>query len=605
MSVARLYCAPTPFNAIELPEIDYTQSFDAIYFAHLNHKPNKITREAHTDWRVVDVTFGPVIAAPDGVAAVATVPNTDAANSGNAYFPRLQRYAVGAVDDDTGQESLPSDEASCTNDLTLKRNYNTVSWDAVTGADRYRVYRADLDGGLGYIGETTGTSFQDDNIIPDLTDGPRVGRDPFNIAGNFPSTVFFVEQRLGYARTVNNPNAIYLSRSADLENMDVSRPTQEDDAITFRCVATKVNSINQVVPLNDLLAFTSDGLFKIVGSNTDYLAAAPPPRPKRQNNRGASRLKPVVADDVAFYAPAVGSDIRAANYTFEIDGYKSDNMSIFSPHFFEGFQIVAWAFADEPLSCIWAVRSDGALLCFTWEREQEVWGWTICNTQGRYLDVAVIPEVPPGSNVAEHRVYFVVERVINGVTRRFLERMASAKWETATNACFLDCAFSFQFEEPVTQVSVPVLAGAQVAILADGDVYSSRTVGEDGIVEIPSPSRIWHVGLSYTSLIETLPLVVQSPNGGQNAGKVQQLGEVVLRVVRTRGVKVGRKLSEMFGLKTRSREPLGDPKLELTGDYTAQTPALASQEATIFVQQSNPLPMTVTAIFLDPIQNES
>jgi hypothetical protein len=376
MSVARLYSTATPFNAVELPEIDHTQSFDAIFFAHLNHRPSKLTRDGHTAWSFADVKFGPDIVAPGGVAAVATNPNTDSANTGNAYFPRRQRYVVGAVNDDTGQESLPSVESGCTNDLTLKRNFNTVTWVAVTGADRYRVYRADLDGDFGNIGETTGLSFGDDNIIPDLTDGPRVGRDPFILARDYPSTVFFVEQRLGFARTLNNPNGMYLSRSADLENMDVSRPTQEDDAITIRLVATKVNSINQVVPLSDLLAFTSDGLFKVTGSNTDYLAASPPPRGKRQNNRGASRLKPVIADDVAFYTPAVGSDIRAANYTFEIDGYKSDNMSIFSPHFFEGFQIVAWAFADEPLSCIWAVRSDGALLCFTWEREQEVWGWT-------------------------------------------------------------------------------------------------------------------------------------------------------------------------------------------------------------------------------------
>lgn len=605
MSVARLYAVPTPFNASELSEIDYTQSFDAIFFAHLNHKPNKLTRSGHTAWGFADVSFGPVVPPPGGVSAAASSPNTDEANSGNAYFPRTQRYAVGAVDDDTGQESLPSAEAVCTNDLTLKRNFNTVSWSASDGADRYRVYRADLDGGFGYIGETTGTTFRDDNIIPDLTDGPRVGRNPFTVAGDYPSTVFFVEQRLGYARTLNNPNGMYLSRSADLENMDVSRPGQEDDAITIRLVATKVNSINQVVPLNDLLAFTSDGLFKVMGSNQDYLAATPPPRQRRQNNRGSSRLKPVVADDVAFYTPAVGNDIRAANYTFEIDGYKSDNMSIFSPHFFEGFQIVAWAFADEPLSCIWAVRSDCALLCFTWEREQEVWGWTICTTQGRYLDVGVIPEKAPGSTTAEHRVYFVVERVIDGVTRRFVERMASAKWATAQEACFLDCAFSFDFTDPVTEVFVPTLAGATVAILADGDVYSKRVVAADGRVTIASPSRVWHVGLSYTSLIETLPLVIQSPNGGHNAGKVQQLGNVVLRMVKTRGVKVGRKLGDLFGLKTRTREPLGDPKELLTGDYLAQTEPLASREATIFVEQSNPLPMTVTAIFLDPIQNES
>lgn len=605
MSVARIFKTGSPFNAVELRDVDFVQSFDTILFAHLNHKPNALTRGGHTDWTFADITFGPTIGVPGGIGAVATVPNTDAANSGNAYFPRDQHYAVSAVSDASGQESLPSASATVNNDLTLKRNYNTVTWSAVADADRYRVFKADNDGGFGYIGETTGLTFKDDNITADLTTGPRVGRDPFADPGDYPSTIFFAEQRLGYARTTNNPNGMYLSRSADLENMDISRPGTEDDAITLRLVATKVNSINKVVPLNNLLAFTSDGLFKITGSNTDYLTAVPPPRALRQNGRGASRLTPVVADDVAFYTPAVGSDVRAANYSFEIDGFKSDNLSIFSPHFFEGFDIVAWAFADEPFSCVWAVRNDGALLCFTWEREQEVWGWTICTTAGKYLDVAVVPEKTSTVGQAEHRVYFIVEREIGGVRRRFVERQASAKWTQIEQACYLDCAFTLAFDDPVTRAFVPEFAGTTVTILADGDVYSNRAVDEDGYVKIDSASSIWQVGLPYTSTIETLPLVMQTQQGGYNAGKKQQIGNVLLRLVKTRGVKVGRRLSDMFPLKTRTNEPLGDPKALLTGDYLSSTEPLVSGEATVFVQQSNPLPMTVTGIFLDPVQNEA
>lgn len=600
----RLHKVPSPFNASELADIDVEQSFDTLFFAHLNHKPPKLIREGHTEWSFVDVVFGPLIAAPGSVAAAETDPNQDADNSGNAWFPRTQRYVVAAVDDDTGQVSLPSAEASATNDLTLKRNFNTVTWAAVDGADRYFIYKADNDGGFGFIGETDGLTFKDDNITADLTDGPRVGRDPFSIAGDYPSTVFFFEQRLGYARTLNNPNAMYLSRSADLENMDVSRPLQEDDAITIRLVATKVNSINQVVPMEELLALTSNGLFRIIGANGDYLTASPPPRQRRQNGRGASRLEPVVADSTVFYTPEIGDEVRAIGYRFEVDGYKSDNMSIFSPHFFEGRRIVSWAFADDPLSCVWAVRDDGALLCFTWEQEQEVWGWTICSTQGKYLGVCVIPEVDRSTGRAEHRVYFIVERTIAGVRRRFVERMASAKWEDQEDACYLDCARSFDLEDPATQVFVPHLAGATVTILADGDVYTDRVVDEDGYVTFASPSRRIHVGLSYASTIETMPLVIPSQQTGHSAGKVQQVGQVVLRMVKTRGVRVGRKLDDMLVLKTRTNEPLGQPKALLTGDYLAQTEPLASTEATIFVEQRNPLPMTITAIFLDPIQHE-
>lgn len=603
MGVLRLYKVGSPFNAEELFDMDFEQAVSSIFFAHLNHKPTELVRNGHTDWAFADISFGPSIAAPEGVNAVATVPNTDAGNSGDAYFPRSASYCVAAVDDESGQVSLPSAADSCVNDLSLKRNYNTVTWSAVAGADRYFVYKANLDGGFGWIGETTGLQFTDDNITPDLTDGPRVGRDPFANAGDYPSTIWFDEQRLGLGRTINNPNAMYLSRSADLKNMDISRPLVEDDAITIRLVATKVNAINQVVPLGGLLVFGSNALFKVTGANDDYLTATPPPRQKRQNGRGASRLKAVVIDDVAFYTPAIGDDVRAANYTFEIDGYKSDNMSIYSPQFFEGFDIISWAYAEDPISVVWAVRSDGALLAFTWEREHDVWGWTLCDTQGIYLDVCVIPEVVPGTTIAEHRVYFLVERTINGVRRRFVERMTSAKWEDQLDACYLDCAVSFEYpeDEPVARVFVPHLIGATVDVLHDGNVMLDKIVPADGWLDLASPSYKIHVGLRYTSIVETLPLEVPAPDGGRASGKTKTVGQAVIRVVKSRGMRAGRTLADLKPFKTRRNEPLGQPKNLLTGDYNANMAPVVSLEATVIVEQRNPLPLTLTAIFMDPI----
>src|SRR5436190_1273058 len=84
----------------------------------------------------------------------AELANTDSANSGNAYFPQPASYVVTAVDDVSGQESRASASSSATNDLTLKRNFNSITWTGVTGATRYRVYKADNTQDYGYIGST-------------------------------------------------------------------------------------------------------------------------------------------------------------------------------------------------------------------------------------------------------------------------------------------------------------------------------------------------------------------------------------------------------------------------------------------------------------------
>jgi hypothetical protein len=119
------------------------------------------------------------------------------------------------------------------NDLNLVKNYNEISWSAVTGAERYRVYKAEGNADFGYIGSTDQLTFRDDNIGPDFPMVRRWERRRFPTANDYPSTVAFFQQRLGWARTNNHPNAIYFSRSGEYENMDISRPLKASDALSF------------------------------------------------------------------------------------------------------------------------------------------------------------------------------------------------------------------------------------------------------------------------------------------------------------------------------------------------------------------------------------
>lgn len=594
MSMARVYRAGTPYNASELAEMDYVQSFDVMYLAHLDHPVTKMTRLSHTEWTFAAVTFGPTIAAPTGLGVTATHPNTDAANGGNAYFAQLATYEVTAVNDDTGQESRPSATATGTNDLTLKRNKNSLAWDATTNASRYRVYKSENEQSFGWIGDSETPAFTDDNIAPDLVDGPPEGFNPFTDAGN-PSSLTFFEQRLVAARTKLRPNAIFMSRSADFENMDRSRPLKEDDGIAMAIVAQKVNAVNSLVAIDKLIAMTGDGPFKMVGANGDFISANPPPRALRQSGRGANRLKPLVIDEAVFFRPAIGSEVRTLGFSFEIDGYQSNDISIYSPRLFRGFSIVAWTYSEEPMSVVWTARSDGKMPAFTWQKEQQVWGWTLCETDGAVESLCTIPEN------GEDRTYMVVLRTIGGVERRFLERTASAKWEDVKDSCYLDCAKSYVFDE-LTQIVTGLwhLEGATVDAIADGFTVRGLTV-VDGSIDLGMEALKVTVGLPFEALIETLPLVIQTQSQGSTKAKKQMLGDVVVQVVDTRGIEVGPKLTRMFAPKPRGNEPLDTANRLITGALEASTAPVASGEATLFIRSREPLPMTVTSIFLDPV----
>jgi hypothetical protein len=66
-----------------------------------------------------------------------------------------------------------------------------------------------------------------------------------------------------------------------------------------------------------------------------------------------------------------------------------------------------------------------------------VWGWTLCDTDGLFKRVCAITEQ------GEDRVYFLVERTILGVSKLYVERMASELWQDQKDACYLDCARTF------------------------------------------------------------------------------------------------------------------------------------------------------------------
>lgn len=601
MGVSRVYQAAVPFNGSELSELEYEQTTDTLYLAHLNHAPSKLVREAHASWLWSALTFGPSIDAPGSVSATETVINTDADNDGANYFPQPATYVVTAVNDDTGEESRASTSDSATNDLTLKKNYNTITWDSVTGATRYNVYKADNNQFYGYIGTTEDLTFRDDNIGPALDRAPPLAENPFSGEDNNPSTVALHQQRLLWGRTRAVPNGIWGSRVGvnQLENMDRARPAQADDAFSMAIVSSQVNPVNQLVSTTSLIALTSHAIFTIDGDGSGgVIVGNSPPAARREIGRGSTRLRPLAIDNAIFHTSAVGYAVRAIGYSFELDGNRSNDVSIFSPHLFENFSIVDWAYAAEPRSVIWAVRSDGKLLAFTWEQEQNVWGWTVCETQGLYKSVCVITEQ------GEDRAYFIVEREINGVTKRFVERMASHLTEDVEDCCWLDCSVSGSFETARgTFGGLWHLEGETVSVQADGAVYSGLTV-TNGQVTLPNDltAKKVTIGLPYTVTVETLPFRAVT-NQGSNLGRRQQPGDVVLQVRRTSGIRAGIP-GELFPVR-QVAGLVGDPLQVMDGvTDTISTANRADEDITIVIEQTLALPFELLGIAIEPVVNE-
>lgn len=581
MAVYPLYTAGTPYNSGELAQLDFAQAFGTVYLAHEYYPPSKLVRVDHNDWTYSALTFGPALDAPSSASAVATVPNTDAANSGDGYFPQDYSYIVSAVNSE-GQESRGSSSASATNDTELPRNYTTVSWSAPSGdVSYYRIYKAHETGSYGFIGESESTSFVDDGFQPDYSSAPIKAYNPFDTTGNYPSRTGFWEQRLWFGGTTNSPNGVFASRSADFENMDFSLPQRENDSISFSISTGESNFIEVFMPMDHLLVGTSDNIFSLYGPNDDVLVPSPPPGARRHVGRGVSLPRSLVIGEIGFYQPRIETGVRTIGYTFEIDGYRSNDVTIFAPHLFVDRRIVSWAYQPEPYSVIWAVLDDGDMVAFTWEAEQQVWGWSEMDVGGTVLDVESVPEGD------ESRVYITVERTINGATVRYVEWLESAKWTDYKTTSFLDCSRVFEFATATDTITgLEHLEGETVTVLMDG-FTTTATVSAGGIT-LPRAASQVIVGLPYDILVETLDL--------PDEPRKKITGEIYVELVESFDVFGGRREDELQPFRTRDDDYIGPPVMYTGQPEPVRPDQVVDRQASIILKQSTPYPFTLTGL---------
>lgn len=314
-------------------------------------------------------------------------------------------------------------------------NPHIVNWVAVSGAIEYNVYK-EKNGVYGYLGTAQTTDFDDVGTDPDVTDTPPIERNPFEAAGDYPSVVTYYQQRLGFAATNNEIEKIWFSQAAHFKNFTVSSPIQDDDAITFTMAGRQVNQVKHMIDIGKLIVFTTGGEWSIEGGSNGVLLPGEI-NPKQYSYNGASSLAPIVIGSNALYVQGRGSVVRDFAFDFEVDGYRGNDLTIFSAHLFDDYQIVDWAYQQIPHSILWAVRDDGVLLGLTFVREQEMVAWHRHDTDGIVENVCVIPEA------TEDAVYIVVARTIGGATKRYVERLSSRNLNLIEDATFLDSFLTY------------------------------------------------------------------------------------------------------------------------------------------------------------------
>jgi hypothetical protein len=421
------YQIAMPYTQFDLKQLNYTQSADVMTFAHTSYKPRELSRLAHDNWTTAELNLAPSIAPPASATATATA-GTGATQS--------WRYQVTAVLDDGNSidESLPVTSNAVT--IFADTASATIVWPAVTGATYYIVYKDNAGAGIyGFIGRATALTFTDRNITAVKTDTPPNGADPFVGANNYPGAVGYFQQRLVFAGSNLSPQTFWMSKTGLFKNFGYSIPNKDDDAITFTIASTEVNKVRHLIGLRKLLGLTSGGEWTFTGGDSGLTAKSI--QASQEGYDGSAIVPPVVVGNSAVYVQARGSRVSSFGYSLEADGFAAGDLTLFSAHLFRGYELTSVAYQKIPDSIVWYVRDDGKLLGMTYLPEQQLVGWHWHDTDGFVESIACIPEGQ------EDALYMVVRRTINGVQKRYVERMATRQVLSIENAFFVDSGLTY------------------------------------------------------------------------------------------------------------------------------------------------------------------
>ena len=325
----------------------------------------------------------------------------------------------------------------------------------------------------------------------------------------WPRTISHHEQRAVYGGSGSWPQTLWgsiiASQDDDYDDFTVGEGNA-DDAWTY--ILPGMNPI-QWVSSADYLMIGTTGNVGRMGLPEKGITPTESPVYKTQAKNGSAYIQPVDAIDALLFVERGGTKVRELTYTYSSDRFIAPDMTILSEHI-TGNGIVEIDFQNRPDPILWAIREDGQMLSFTYERKQEVLAWARHVTGqdpndwtswDKFESVAVIPgagTTPAGDDWIEDAVYVVVLRDVNGTDHRFVEMLTPLDWGDDPNYCwFVDCG-----GEGLTYTGTDEVTGTQDVAAT----YKFTYLGDNG--------DVWGIPLGDTDYYTAMSSDANNIGGG-------------------------------------------------------------------------------------------
>ncbi|CAA7612759.1 hypothetical protein [Magnetospirillum sp. SS-4] len=473
---ARVGGLATPWNAAQISQLAWTQSADTLLVVHPDVAPRKITRTGPDTWTLTEWSF----LERDGV-----------------IFAPHHKFAG--------------------DDVTLTPGGTGGTIALTASAEVFQAGHAGLRFRLGgkqvLITAVASATSATAEVRQTLT-GTQPTRDweeqSFSALRGWPVSVCFHQGRLVIGGSRDLPNRLWLSKSMDLFNFDLGTGL-DDESIEFSMLSDQVNAIRAVFSGRHLQVFTSGAEYMVTGSPLTPTRI----QVNRQTRIGSPTdrmVPPRDVDGATHFISRNGRDLREFLYADVEQAYQSADLAMLAKHVMKRPLDQDY---DAHHRLFHVVMDDDTLATLTVYRSEKVAAWTVQETAGRFLAVAVVDD----------DVYVLVERG-DGV---FIER-----FDDDLN---LDCALTgVRHPAAAAWSGLGHLDGRTIRVLADGGAVADLAVA-DGAIALAEPASAIQAGLAYTHRIEPLPPVA-GMGQAMAPGRMARMVQARFRVLDTKALHI-------------------------------------------------------------------
>lgn len=669
---------PTPWVTSDLGNIRYDQSADVVFVACAGHQQYRIerrgTRPNARGWSVV------VYQAPDGPFMLGnTTPTTLAPSAivGNitvtASVPLFKIGHVGALFSITsvGQQTVASLSAANTfstsirvtglaaqrgfgilitgtwaGTIVVQQSFDQATWSDVSGktftANTSTSYNDGLDNQIVFyrIGfealYTSGTAvctltFSAGSIrgivrVTDFTDSQHVGAEVLTALGGtaasaiweegkwstlrgWPTAVGIHEGRMWWA----GQNGVQGSISDAFDSFD---ETFLGDAGTIdRTVGSgPVDTINWILSLKGMLLGAQGAEYSVRSSSLDEPLTPSNFNLKASSTQGSGATGAIKVDQYGYFVDRTTCKVFELAFDIRTYDYTSVDLMELCPEF-GAPGIIRVDVQRKPDTRIHIVRSDGSAAVCVIDRQEDVLAWVEIETDGLIEDVVV---QPAAAGELDDRVYYLVNRTINGQIVRYRERWAQeVDCRGDKPLCLLADAYGTYSGVATVTIPAPQLEGQNVVVWADGvdvgtvlstddpPVRSQRyTVAGGNLTLAVAASNVVY-GLPYDAQFQSSKMGQQNP--GESALNQQKKGNhigVILADTHRQGIQFGPSFDILDDMPLIEDGTL--VTAEVSADYDQnliEFPGTWTTDLRICIAGYAPRPATVMAITIDAEQH--